>query len=124
LKSALLNHPLYREIDSLPALHLFGREDLLPGLFRKIMNELNASIGGDLDPFCYYLHRHIGSEGNEHGPMATRLILSLCGADEAKWQEVEEAAVTALESRRDLWDSIYDILQQRRVTAGEQLASK
>ena len=69
-------------------------------MFQRIVDELNLQIGGGLDDFCYYLHRHIGMDGDEHGPMATRLIESLCGSDETQWLIVEQAAVTALEARR------------------------
>ncbi len=60
----------------------------------------------------YYLRRHIGLDEGEHGPMAVRLVMSLCGNDEARWQEAEEAAVTALEARRDLWDGVHARLKR------------
>jgi hypothetical protein len=91
----------------------FGREDLLPELFGRIVDRLNVETGGGLEDFRYYLHRHIGLDGQEHGPMASRLIESLCGSDEASWQVAEEAAVAALEARRDLWDGVCTGLRQR-----------
>jgi hypothetical protein len=91
---------------------LFGREDLLPELFQRIVDRLNEETGGELAGFRYYLHRHIGLDGEEHGPMAGQLIVSLCAADEVRWQTVEQAAVTALEARRDLWDGVYAALQR------------
>jgi hypothetical protein len=97
---------------SLASAFTFGREDLLPGVFQRIVNKLNTTIGGGLNDFNYYLHRHIGMDGDEHGPMAKRLILSLCGTDETKWQTVEQAAVTALEARRDFWDGLYETMQR------------
>lgn len=90
----------------------FGREDLLPGIFQRIVDELSAEAGTGLDDFRYYLHRHIGLDGDEHGPMAGRLLVSLCGNDEARWEEAEEAAVTALEARRDLWDALHTKLRR------------
>jgi hypothetical protein len=91
----------------------FGREDLLPEIFQRLVDRLNLEAGGGLEDFRYYLQRHIGLDGEEHGPMAGQLIVSLCGSDEARWHSVEQAAVTALEARRDLWDGIYATLQQR-----------
>jgi hypothetical protein len=75
-------------------------------LFQRIVDELDVEAGGGLEDFRYYLPRHIGLDGGEHGPMAVRLVASLCGGDEARWQEAEEAAVTALQARRDLWDAL------------------
>jgi hypothetical protein len=85
----------------------FGREDLLPDVFQRIVDELNGQAGGQLEDFKYYLQRHIGLDGDEHGPMATRLVQSLCGTDQSQWQVAEEAAVNCLTARRILWDGIY-----------------
>jgi Protein of unknown function (DUF3050) len=96
----------------------FGREDLLPGLFQRIVNELNLEAGGALETFRHYLQRHIGLDGEEHGPIAGRLMQSLCGSDEHRWQVAEHAAVTALEARRELWDGIYQIIRDRKAASG------
>ena len=94
----------------------FGREDILPELFRRIVDGLNVEAGAGLDDFLYYLRRHIGLDGDEHGPMAGRLIESLCGTDD-RWREVEGAAVAALEARLDLWDGVSAALRRRREPA-------
>lgn len=88
----------------------FGREDLLPGVFQCIVDEVNGQTGGQLEDFRYYLQRHIGLDGDEHGPMAARLVQSLCATDQARWQVAEEAAVNCLTARRILWDGIYETL--------------
>ncbi len=56
----------------------YGREDLLPAVFQKIVDELAEQADGDLDRFNYYLLRHIELDGDEHGPMAARFVMSLC----------------------------------------------
>lgn len=90
----------------------FGREDLLPDVFQRIVDQLNDQAGGDLDLFLYYLNRHIELDGDRHGPMAARLIASLCGEDDANWQIAENAAVSALESRLAMWDGMVDAMNQ------------
>jgi hypothetical protein len=100
----------------------FGREDLLPALFQRIVEELNVETSGGLDVFRYYLNRHIGLDGEEHGPMASRLVQSICGSDEKLWTVAEHAAATSLEARRQLWDGIYAIL--RGMKASGHLPSK
>jgi hypothetical protein len=88
----------------------FGREDVLPGIFQRIVAELDRKNGG-LEDFRYYLQRHIGLDGDEHGPLANQLVVSLCGNDEERWQEVETAAILALEARRELWDGLVSVLR-------------
>ncbi len=94
------------DICRIAAAFTFGREDLLPDVFQKIVNELNEQTDGGLDDFKYYLLRHVELDGGAHGPMATRLISSLCGSDESKWRAAENAAVGALQFRLVLWDGI------------------
>jgi hypothetical protein len=92
----------------------FGREDLLPAIFQRIVDELNVEVGGGLEEFKYYLNRHIGLDGDEHGPMANRLLLSICGSDESRWQLAEQTAVDCLEARRALWDGVGDVIQKSK----------
>lgn len=84
----------------------------MPALFQRIVDELNVEAGGGLEDFSYYLRRNIGLDEGEHGPMAVRLVASLCGRDDARWQEAEQAAVTALAARQDLWDAVHARLKR------------
>jgi hypothetical protein len=102
------------QVHAIASAFTFGREDLLPALFQRIVDELNVEASGGLEIFRYYLQRHIGLDGEEHGPMAGRLMQSLCGSDEHRWQVAEHAALTALEARRELWDGIYQIIRRRK----------
>ena len=95
----------------------FGREDLLPSVFQCIVDELNVKANGGLEDFRYYLNRHIELDGGEHGPMANRLVMSLCGADEARWQIAKQTAVDSLTARREFWDGIYDLIRREKKTA-------
>jgi hypothetical protein len=99
----------------------FGREDLLPDVFQRIVDELNTQAGGQLGDFKYYLDRHIGLDGDEHGPMATRLLQSLCGADDALWEKAEQAAVDCLLARQELWNGIYDAISKEGVTEAQKI---
>ncbi len=86
----------------------FGREDLLPDVFQKIVDELNFDSDGQLTQFQYYLSRHIELDADQHGPMAANLIKTLCGEDDRRWQSVETAALKSLQARIDLWDAVAD----------------
>jgi hypothetical protein len=89
----------------------FGREDLIPDLFTEIVRDLNSKFEGRLSAFVYYLERHIEIDGDEHGPMAERMIRELCGNDQHRWREAERAAILALEARLKLWNAIAGSLQ-------------
>jgi hypothetical protein len=91
----------------------FGREGLLPDVFRRIVEELSAAPTGTLDAFRYYLDRHIEVDDGEHGPMAERLVESLCGEDPARWRAAEVAAMGSLRARTHLWDGVCDRLDGR-----------
>ena len=93
----------------------FGREDLIPDMFKGFVRDLNRDLHGQLSTFVWYLERHIEVDGGEHGPMALRMVADLCGDEPQKWAEAEEAAVFALEARLRLWDGIV----QRIATTGE-----
>ncbi len=103
-----------KDICSIASAFTFGREDLLPAVFQRIVDELNVKAGGRLEDFMYYLNRHIGLDGVQHGPMAHRLLRSLCGSDESRWQVAEQTAVSCLVARRGLWDGIYDVIRREK----------
>ena len=102
------------DLCKITATFFFGREDLLPDLFQQIVNKLNANIGGELDEFQYYLHRHIELDRDQHGPMAKSLMTTICGTDDSKWRVAEDAAIEALQERVALWDGVLGTLSGRR----------
>ena len=83
----------------------FGREDLIPTMFREIVHDLRCGFEG-LAVFEYYLERHIEVDGDSHGPMALTMLEDLCGDDDNRWEEATNAAKNALEARLRMWDAI------------------
>ena len=98
------------DLPSVAAAFTLGREDLLPGIFERLVSELNSSHHGTLDTLQYYLRRHIELDGEQHGPMAARLVATVCGHDELRWERAAAAAVKALDARLQLWDSMLGLI--------------
>ncbi|AZQ43413.1 DUF3050 domain-containing protein [Nonlabens ponticola] len=89
----------------------YGREDLIPDMFTKIIKGLDhQSINMDLSKIKYYFDRHIELDGDEHGPMAHRMVSMLCGDDEEKWDEAIKVSNASLDSRYQLFDGILESL--------------
>jgi len=93
----------------------FGREDLIPDMFRGFIRDQNEKLHGRLELMRWYMERHIEVDGEEHGPMALRMVVELCGDDATKWQEATNAAEMALRARFALWDGIAESLKTKRV---------
>lgn len=84
----------------------FGREDLIPAMFRQLVNELRNRFPGQLDTFTYYLDRHIELDEEAHAPLAQQMVRELCGDDPMRWQEAQQVTIRCLEARMALWDGI------------------
>ncbi len=95
------------------AFFLFGRENLIPDMFRKIVEGIAAAEGASINAFRYYLDRHIGIDEEEHGPASERMMRALCGEDDTRWRLVKRAAEEALMARIALWDGIAEAIEAR-----------
>lgn len=88
----------------------FGREDLIPDMFRYLIEDLNKRFPGKLDTFIYYLDRHVQLDEEVHTPLALQMVSELCGDDDEKWQEALEVSQACIEQRIGLWDGIRNLL--------------
>lgn len=94
-----------KEPHKIAAAFALGRESIIPDMFREILSK--AEVPEDSIPtFHYYLNRHVELDEGQHGPMAMRLLNSLCGGEECKVREAIHAAEQAIEARIKLWDGI------------------
>ena len=97
------------------AVFTFGREDLIPDMFIEMVNQLRNK-GAQIEHLIYYLDRHIEVDGDEHGPMALKMIEELCQNDPVKISEAIEASKKALQLRLDLWNGILNQLPSPQLT--------
>jgi hypothetical protein len=85
---------------------LYGRESVIPAMFRKIVAKIEAQRSRKLESLKLYLDRHIEVDGGSHGPLARRLLTHLCGTSAAKWAQAETTARGAIRARLRLWDGV------------------
>ena len=84
----------------------YGREDVIPDMFRHLVGSLAAEHPAAWGPFRFYLERHIAHDDEKHAPVCRRIVSRLCGDDPARWAAASETARGCLESRIAFWDGI------------------
>jgi Protein of unknown function (DUF3050) len=91
-----------------------GREQIIPGMFRAILKDLQ--IGKDKAPaFHYYLERHIHLDEDFHGPLSLRMVDELCAGDTQKLKEAEAAAQQAIQARIDFWTGVMSAIMNAQL---------
>lgn len=83
----------------------YGRETVIPAMFRRIGNQLNLNHV-NAARFDYYLNRHVEVDGDDHGPAALSLLNELCEFDPIKLLNAETVAVEAIRARIKFWDQV------------------
>jgi len=105
----------FGKVHEIAASFTLGREELIPDLFRELVNDLIKSIPGELKTLEFYFNRHIHLDEDHHGPLAMMMLEFLCKEDPLKWQEVKIVTIQALEARKILWDGIHSCIIQEKV---------
>jgi hypothetical protein len=88
------------------AVFTFGREDLIPDMFTRLLEKQVAESPEKVSIFKYYIERHIEVDGGHHSHLALEMVSELCGDDAAKWEEAAQASIEALQIRARLWDAV------------------
>lgn len=87
----------------------YGRETVIPAMFKRLLKQINVSET-DAPKFHYYLERHIQVDGDTHGPLSEQLVSYFCKDDPFLIHEAEQAAITAIKARIELFDRIESLL--------------
>ena len=91
----------------------FGREDLLPHIFKELISKPLLAKDTRLKKFEIYLDRHIELDGDCHSHLAKKMTSILCKtADD--WKLAKEAAMVAIEARLTYWDQVANKIEKRR----------
>ena len=90
----------------LSAVFAYGREELIPSMFQKVIDRLCDDSPTRWTLFQFYLRRHIEHDADTHAPLARAMVARVCRDDPKRWAEAEQAARFALQARVELWDSI------------------
>ena len=96
------------------AVFTFGREDLIPGMFISMIEDIYKRIPDSISTFKYYLERHIEVDGDHHSHLALEMTSNLCGNDDAMWTEANEYTKLSLQHRINLWNGAYEEILLRK----------
>jgi hypothetical protein len=101
------------------AIFTFGREDLIPGMFVSMVNDIHKNFPDSISIFKYYLERHIEVDGDHHSQLALQMTSNLCGTDEQCWEEALQATIESLKKRIGLWDGAHKQIMNRKLLLTE-----
>ena len=93
-------------VEAVAAAFTFGRENVIPNMFRPMVERVASEEGFQADKLVYYLDRHIQLDGVDHAHLARRMLVQLCETDEAKWAAATDAGRDSLDARAGLWSAI------------------
>ncbi len=96
------------------AIFTFGREDLIPGMFISIVNDMHKKFPDSISDFKYYLDRHIEVDGDHHSHLALQMTANLCGSNAKYWNEAEQESIESLKRRIALWDGALAEINRRK----------
>ena len=84
----------------------YGREDVIPDMFRSLVIPLAERNPASWGRFRFYLERHIEHDDERHAPLCRRIVARLCGSDPRRWAEASATARECLEARIEMWDAL------------------
>jgi hypothetical protein len=99
-------------VEEIAASFFYGREKLLPDVFKAILKTLGRD-GVHCPTLTYYFERHIEVDGDSHGPLAAKCLEEICSGDSTKNLRAHYAGIQALRYRERLWDATLNSIKSR-----------
>jgi hypothetical protein len=98
------------------AAFFYGREDIIPEMFRRLLKTLYGAKHGEHDfrHFIYYIDRHIELDGDSHGPKGKELLEDLLKNSPDKATRAMRIACSSIEARIGLWNGTLSKLREGR----------
>ncbi len=109
-----LDLALNGELFEVAAVFFFGREGLIPEMFKPLVDSL-METGSSSERLVFYLNRHIEVDEDHHGPLAEQLFLELCENDPEKLSRAREVGAQGLKARMVLWDGVLAEIKERNL---------
>jgi hypothetical protein len=95
----------------LAAAFCYGRELLVPDLFRALLDQVHLHQL-HAPTLSWYFERHISLDGDNHGPLAEQMVAELCEGRLGTLSEVDAVRKRVIRERDAFWESIAAVLQQ------------
>ena len=94
------------DLTELMASFCYGREDIIPDMFRRLITNLSEKNPTRWKRLGFYFTEHIDCDETRHGPMASAMLERHCSNDEKLWEKAETSAKSVLGQRKNFWDGI------------------
>lgn len=109
-----LDTALNGELYEVAAAFFYGREGLIPEMFKPLVDSLMETDASS-ERLVFYLNRHIEVDEEHHGPLAEKLLLELCENDPIKLNRANEIGEKCLEARSKLWDGVLSEIREKNL---------
>ncbi len=101
------------EIHQLVASFCYGREKVIPKMFQSLADKCGLTEE-NCPLFFFYLNRHIELDGDEHGPLADKMLEAVTLSDKNLEDQAIEAAIWSLERRIEFWNELNTSLTDQK----------
>ena len=101
------------ELPELAGAFVYGRETLIPEMFRTILSEWKIEKSS-APRMHYYLCRHIDLDGNQHGPASIQLLNSVINNKPENVESAVRYAIRSIQMRLSLWDGLHCLIANSR----------